>query len=138
MKIGARKIFLLFLLITNYFPSIHAQTKSSFRIVGYYCGTTIPVDSFETEKLTHLIFCFGQLNGNQFSIHSAADSATIKRMVELKSKNPDMKVMLSLGGWGGCATCSDVFGTEEGRKEFAQSVKKVSEYFKITGRRIFV
>ena len=133
MKIAFLKNIFVLLLAVNYFLSAHAQTASRFRIVGYYCGTTIPVDSFETEKLTHLIFCFGHLSGNQFAIHSAADSATIIRMVELKSKNPDMKVMLSLGGWGGCEACSDVFGTEEGRKEFAKSVKKVSEYFKTDG-----
>jgi chitinase len=110
-----------------------AQSNPDFRIVGYYCGNTIPVDSFETEKLTHLIFCFGSLRGNEFCIHSASDSATIKKMVDMKSKNPSMKVMLSLGGWGGCETCSDVFSTESGRKEFAGSVKKISAYFKTDG-----
>lgn len=44
-----------------------------------------------------------------------------------------MKVMLSLGGWGGCMTCSDVFSTIAGRKEFAQSVKEISAYFKTDG-----
>jgi chitinase len=41
--------------------------------------------------------------------------------------------MLSIGGWGGCATCSDVFNTIEGRKEFALSVKDISDYFKTDG-----
>lgn len=90
---------------------IWAQTTSNFRVVGYYAGTTIPVDSFETNKLTHLIFCFGGLAGNRFRIHSAADSATIQSMVNLKTKNPQLKIMLSLGGWGGCEKCSDVFST---------------------------
>lgn len=104
-----------------------------FRIVGYYNGTTSNVDSLEIEKLTHIIFCFGSLHQNQFYIQSAMDSATIKRMVQLKSKNPGLKVVLSLGGWGGCKTCSDVFNTPEGRKEFAQSVKETSSYFKTDG-----
>ena len=30
--------------------------------------------------------------------------------------------MLSLGGWGGCATCSEVFGRPEGRRTFARSL----------------
>jgi chitinase len=110
-----------------------AESPPGFRVVGYYCGTTIPVDSFETEKLTHLIFSFGNLRENRFAINSATDSATIKRMVKLKSKNPGMKVMLSLGGWGGCATCSDVFSTFSGRKEFAQSIKEISSFFKTDG-----
>lgn len=44
-----------------------------------------------------------------------------------------MKVMLSLGGWGGCATCSDVFSSASARAEFAQSVKEISFYFKTDG-----
>jgi len=110
-----------------------AQSVSEFRVVGYYCGTTIPIDSFETGKLTHLIFSFGGLEKNRFTIRSAVDSATIKSMVHLKKNNPGLKVMLSLGGWGGCATCSDVFSTPEARREFAQSVKEVTNYFKTDG-----
>jgi len=124
--------FSVFLLVVVSFSSV-AQQAASFRVVGYYAGTTIPIDSFETNKLTHLIFCFGGLNNNRFAIRSAIDSATIKRMVELKRKQPKLKVMLSLGGWSGCKTCSDVFNTEAGRKEFAQSVKEISSYFKTDG-----
>jgi chitinase len=42
-------------------------------------------------------------------------------------------VLLSLGGWGGCETCSDAFFTSEGRKEFALSVKEAASYFKTDG-----
>ncbi len=131
MTIPKTKIYLLLLFFAvNY---SFAQSPPAFRIVGYYCGTTIPIDSFETNKLTHLIFCFGGLQGNRLSIHSATDSATIKRMVELKSSNPNMKVLLSMGGWSGCKECSDVFNSDIGRKEFAQSVKETSDYFKTDG-----
>ncbi|MEP7195906.1 MAG: glycoside hydrolase family 18 protein [Saprospiraceae bacterium] len=123
------KIF-LFLFIFN---KLHAQDKSNFRIVGYYCGTTIPIDSFETNKLTHLIFSFGNLKGNKLNINSVMDSTTIKSMVKLKSAHPNLKVMLSLGGWGGCKTCSEVFSTKKGRQAFAKSVKQISTYFKTDG-----
>lgn len=132
-------IFVFILLVSGcYAPvgeleGVPIPDTTEFRIVGYYCGITIPIDSFETEKLTHLIFCFGGLDGNKFKIHSAIDSATIKSMVQLKKSNPELKVMLSLGGWGGCQNCSDVFNTEIGRKEFAQSVKEISSYFDTDG-----
>ena len=119
--------------VTGLLEKSAAQGTTPFRIVGYYCGSGIPIDSFETEKLSHLIFCFGSLYGNRFRINNAGDSTTIKSMVRLKSRNPQMKVMLSLGGWGGCRSCSEVFGSAEARKEFAQSVKEVSDYFKTDG-----
>ncbi len=131
------RIVLIILVCSCYLrvaPVVQAETPdATFRVVGYYAGRTIPVDSFETEKLTHLIWCFGQLEGNRFSIRTAVDSSIIKSMVRLKEKHPSLKVMLSLGGWGGCEMCSDVFSSENAREEFAKSVREVSDYFQTDG-----
>ena len=102
--------------------------KKDILIHAYYVGCQ-NADSFAIEKLSHIIFSFGHLKGNQLSIDDAKDSAMIQKLVSFKSRNPNLKVMLSLGGWGGCATCSDVFATKRGRKEFARSVKLVNDYF---------
>ena len=53
----------------------------------------------------------------------------IEQMVALKKGHPQLKVMLFLGGWGGCETCTAAFSTAAGRKAFAESVKDISEYF---------
>ncbi len=132
---GVRKFYfsislLVFFLIKTY---AFSQPSKDFRVVGYYCGSSIPVDSFEVEKLTHIIFSFGHLKGNLFHINSKTDSLTIQRMVEMKKRNPDLKVMLTIGGWSGCPTCSDVFNSEKGRQEFAQSVKTNLQFFKADG-----
>ncbi|MEP6796060.1 MAG: glycosyl hydrolase family 18 protein, partial [Saprospiraceae bacterium] len=133
MTILKARLIILLLLAANFILKLAAQSDSDFRIVGYYSGPTNLVDSFEFDKLTHLIFSFGHLQDNRLHIGSAADSATIEKMVALKIKFPYLKVMLSLGGWGGCMTCSDVFNTEQGRREFAQSVREVSNYFETDG-----
>jgi chitinase len=106
---------------------------ASFAVIGYFAGRTTMIDSFEVEKLTHLIFSFCHLRKNKLSVINARDSATIFRMVELKKRNPGLKIILSLGGWGGCATCSEVFSTKKGRRKFARSVKKSTRYFNTDG-----
>ena len=121
--------FVIAFLIVNV---IQAQSVN-FRVVGYYAGRTIAPDSFQVEKLTHLIWCFGHLNGNKLTIANDVDSTIIQQMVALKKRNPKLKVMLSLGGWGGCEHCSEVFSTEEGRKEFAKSAKALNDYFHTDG-----
>jgi chitinase len=131
LNFPGRAFFILLSFI--FFQKINAQSPEGFRVVGYYFGPTRLIDSFETNKLTHLIFSFGHLEGNRLRIGSASDSTTIKRMVQLKSKDPSLKIMLSLGGWGGCKTCSDVFNTKKGRREFAKSVKEITAYFKTDG-----
>jgi chitinase len=124
---------LLLIMLAGMLNYTNGQAPPGFRVVGYYSGTSIPIDSFDTYELTHLIFGFGHLKGNKLSIRTSTDSATIQSMVKQKRKNPELKVMLSLGGWGGCETCSDVFSTAGGRAEFVQSVKELTAYFQTDG-----
>ncbi len=129
-----RSVLLLFTCVI----SLHALSqkkneKKDFAVIAYYAGRTSMIDSFEVEKLTHLIFCFCHLKGNSLSVGNARDSATIQKMVALKSRNPSLKIILSLGGWGGCQTCSPVFTSKKGRREFARSVRDLNEYFGTDG-----
>lgn len=127
-----KRLLLLYplLLIISSCP---AQRRQPFCITGYYAGPARLLDSFETGQLTHIIFSFGHLQGNKLHIANAGDTACIQKMVSLKQKNPGLKVILSLGGWGGCASCSQVFSSEEGRTEFAASVKELTDYFHTDG-----
>jgi chitinase len=106
--------------------------KKDISVLAYYVGGQ-DVDSFAIEKLTHIIYSFCHLKGNKLAVDDAKDSAMIRKLVSLKSRNPGLKVMLSLGGWGGCASCSEVFSQKRGRREFAKSVKVVNDYFKTDG-----
>lgn len=112
--------------------SICQSQKNDITVIAYYTGGD-DVDSFAIEKLTHIIFSFCHLKGNELYVRNARDTAMIQRLVDLKKRSPNLKVMLALGGWGGCATCSDVFSTKIGRREFAQSVKEINNYFKTDG-----
>lgn len=115
---------------------INAHTQISprpFTVTAYYAGDAARADSFEVEKLTHIIFSFCHLQGNRLRIDNARDSATIQKLVSLKKRNAALKVLLSLGGWGGCETCSDVFADASNRKVFANSVNELSDYFKTDG-----
>src|SRR5689334_19439369 len=94
---------------------------NSMKVIGYFSGNAQEVDNVEATKLTHIIFSFCHLKANQLSVDSKNDSMTIAKLVALKKINPQLKVMLSLGGWGGCGPCSDVFASAKGREEFAES-----------------
>jgi len=129
-----RIIVSLFAFLLSFGATTQAQTgPKNFAVIAYYAGRTTMIDSFEVEKLTHLIFCFCHLKGNMLSVGNARDSATIQRMVALKSRNPRLKIILSLGGWGGCQTCSPAFATRKGRREFARSARDLNEYFGTDG-----
>lgn len=113
--------------------AISTYAQSPLKVIGYFSGNAEQVEAIQAEKLTHVIFSFCHLKGNQLNVDSKADSLSIKKLVELKKKNPQLKVMLSLGGWGGCAPCSDVFSTVKGREEFATSTLALNKYFHTDG-----
>jgi chitinase len=106
-------------------------SAKSQNLIAYYSGNAASIDRYPVQKLTHIIYSFCHLNGNR--LHVGRDSITIKKLVSLKKKYPHLKILLSLGGWGGCATCSSVFSTDQGRSEFAESVRDLSARFKSDG-----
>jgi chitinase len=111
---------------------IHAQTNKK-AVIAYFSGNDEQLNDFDANKMTHIIYCFGHLEGNQIRLAKPGDSSVLKKMTSMKKRNPALKVLLSLGGWGGCKPCSDVFNTAEGRKEFAQSVKEINNRFSVDG-----
>lgn len=126
-----------FLLLAIFFSTActtsFSQGAHAPMVIAYFAGKPQELESVDVQKITHLIYCFGHLKEGKFHIGNASDSALIHRMVAMKEKKPSLKVLLSLGGWGGCENCSDGFFTAEKRKAFAASVKEVNDYFKTDG-----
>lgn len=127
-----KALFFLFA-INILFVSAYSQSGKDIAVIGYFAGPATALDRIQVQKLTHLIFSFCHLKEGKFSVDNTADSTCIQKMVSFKQKYPSLKIILSLGGWGGCKDCSPVFSTEEGRKVFAVSVKEVLEYFQADG-----
>ena len=104
----------------------YGQTANRYDIIGYYSGDGKSLSAYPIEKLTQLIFSFLHLKGNELAFDNEQRKQDLLEIVALKNKrNPSMKVLISLGGWGGCATCSPVFATAENRQAFANSVLQI-------------
>jgi chitinase len=128
-----RSIFLVWTLLLFNVAVIAQSNGGEMAVIAYYSGNSKAIDNYQVKKLTHIIFSFCHLKGNRLEVDNANDTATIKKLVSLKAAHPKLKVLLSLGGWGGCEFCSPVFATEAGRDEFARSVKEVNDYFQTDG-----
>ncbi len=126
-------LFLFIFIITQ---STLAQPKAPAKkcnVIAYYTGDSARIDSFKVSQLTHIIFSFTHLQDSDLHVANARDTATIQKLVSLKKIYPGLKVILSMGGWGGCEHCSQTFSTIEGRKEFASSSKQLLKYFGADG-----
>lgn len=128
-----RIVSILFFAVTYSVCTAQKTSSDHMEVIAYYAGGSEAINQFKVEQLTQIIFSFGHLKGNRLHIGSARDTATIHKLVALKKRNAKLKVLLSLGGWGGCAPCSDVFSTNDGRTAFAASVKELLQYFKADG-----
>lgn len=130
MNIFLKYLFAFFILLSIH---SHAQKANTLTVIAYYTGGAAQINNYDPQKLTHIIFSFTHLKDNRLNVDNARDTLTIQHLVAMKKQNPQLRVMLALGGWGGCKTCSDVFSTEKNRKEFANSVKTLNNYFKTDG-----
>ena len=128
-----RSLLLFWTLLLCHITAMAQSKGEEMAVIAYYSGNSKAIDNYQVKKLTHIIYSFCHLRGNRLNVDNANDTATIKKLVSLKSIHPKLKVLLSLGGWGGCEFCSPVFSTEAGREEFAKSVKEVNDYFQTDG-----
>ena len=125
--------FSLALLLGKGLLAQQKQNVQKCNVIAYYTGDSASIDKYNVGQLTHIIFSFTHLKGNELAVDKASDSVTIRKLVSLKKQYPNLKIILSLGGWSGCETCSAVFNTASGRKEFASSSKQLLQYFEADG-----
>lgn len=128
-----QRLFVFMTLLSLFNPYVVAQQVPDFSVIAYYTGDDQKIDQYDVGKLTHIIFSFCHLKDGRLHVDDARDTITIRHLVSLKKKHPTLKVMLSLGGWGGCEHCSTAFSSSEGRALFAQSVKEVNDFFGTDG-----
>ncbi|HWB90290.1 MAG TPA: glycosyl hydrolase family 18 protein [Puia sp.] len=104
---------------------------SGQELIAYYDGHC-DVSPYRLDEVTHVIYAFGHLRGRRMAL-TAGDSGVIRRLVREKRRYPRLKILVSLGGWGGCNTCSAVFASAAGREAFAHSVMGLIESLDVDG-----
>ncbi len=115
------------------FSCAKPASDTGLNVIAYYSAGPDGVDQVPVDKLDQLIYSFCHLKGSRLTVDDAEDSLTIRKLVALKERKPGLQVLLSLGGWGGCETCSDVFSTDSGRQAFATSVRELCQGLETDG-----
>lgn len=102
-----------------------AAPGDSLVIVAYvtYWDTAIP----DPTLVTHINYAFGKVSDSFNSVEIKTVSR-LKQMVKLKEKNPKLKVLLSIGGWG-AGNFSEMARDPKLRKSFCEDcLAKVNQY----------
>ena len=114
-------------------PDTQDTTKAAAKIIAYYSGNADRINQYDLTQLDQLIYSFLHLQGNELAIDNEADSLTLLHLTGLKKQYPNLKVLISLGGWTGCKTCSEVFNTTEGQTQFIASTVRIIEDYNADG-----
>ena len=122
-----KKILLFLFLFSSY--AAYAQPK----IIGYYTGKGETISQWPVNKLTHIIFSFLKIQNDTLTFHNEAQRNSLQQIVALKKDNPALKIMVSVGGWGGCSFCSDLFASDEHRTNFARTTVALFKQYGIDG-----
>lgn len=122
----------LFLTACATVPPPAAPPQPKFRVIGYVSGRTDP-ETIDARRLTHLNYAFAKVQGDDTVYFENADApAQLARLRERKSVNPDLKIILAIGGWG-AEWFSDAALTEESRCRFATSAVMLMKEHQLDG-----
>ncbi|HEY8400373.1 MAG TPA: glycoside hydrolase family 18 protein [Cytophagaceae bacterium] len=113
---------LLLIITTSFQNSAPSQSMKKYKIIGYVAGwVDVSKMKIDVSKLTHINYAFTSLD--EFGLVKPAtqrDVENLKYLNSLKQENKDLKILISIGGWG-----ADFFSNaalnEKSRLQFAKS-----------------
>ena len=113
---------------------------SQHLVVGYFAGWSVyrgyTVDQVPAEQLTHLHYAFATIDGGSGAAvlsDPVQDGRNLAALQALKQRNPDLRLILSIGGWNDSAHFSDVAATAQSRQTFAKSCAQLIRAHNLDG-----
>ena len=121
------------LIILCFCKTVFAQENDEPRIIAYYTGNGEIIKQYPVSKLTHIIYSFLRLRNDTLVFGSDTQRNNLQQLVALKKDNPRLRIMVSIGGWGGCAPCSELFSSDDHRSTFAKTTVALFKEYNIDG-----
>lgn len=99
-------------------------------VLGYAMNHSLPLfTKADVCKLTHINLAFGLIKNGLLDMSQLTNIGLIEKFREW---NPEIKIVLSVGGWG-AGGFSEMAMTEEGRWNFARSCRAAVEEYGLDG-----
>src|ERR1700761_2283716 len=117
--------------------SVFAQSKlKKHVIIGYVGGYRGLYDTamVHANMLTHINYAFVIIRNNRAYLeHEKTDTVNFRNLLKLKKINPNLKILISIGGWGGSRNFSDAVYTDTAREAFAASAVAIVRKYNLDG-----
>jgi chitinase len=112
------------------------REKNKPVIIAYVGGFRglINTDSIDVWRLSHINYAFVDIKDNRAWLHNeATDTVNLRKLSELKNQNPDLKILISIGGWSWSKHFSDAVLTDTSNKNFASSAVAIVAKYNLDG-----
>ena len=136
MKKTVYSIGFLFYVLAIIAPLHQMKNKTKPVIIGYVGGFRglIATDSIDVWRLSHINYAFVDIKDNRAWLHNeATDTVNLRKLSELKKKNPGLKILISIGGWSWSKNFSDATLTDTSTRNFALSAVDIVSKFNLDG-----
>lgn len=124
---------ILFPAFIFFFLPLSAQQKKPYKIIAYCTGNAATITPYPVGKLTHIIYSFLKLQADTLTFRDSTQQHSLQQLVALKKEHPQLKIMVSVGGWSGCSFCSDLFASAAHRNNFAKTTVALFKQYGIDG-----
>jgi chitinase len=121
----------LFLFAACASAPVAAPPAKRFKIVGYV-SSRADFARIDPAKVTHLNYAFADVGGDDRVVLDDDAPAQLAKLLVLKRANPELKIILSIGGWR-ALWFSDAALTEESRCRFASSAIEIVQRHQLDG-----
>ncbi len=105
-------------------------------IIGYVPGFRGELDekAIDANKLTHINYAFGNVKDSMaWLTNLETDTINFRKLNNLKRVNPNLKILISIGGWSWSENFSDAVLTEHSRRKFALSSAALIDRYRLDG-----
>ena len=120
--------------------SCNRNTSHDYMVVGYVAGyRNFDFSQINASSLTHINYAFANIINGEVMFGSEGIDNTdmnaddIKTLTALKSVNPDLRILVSVGGWGWSGNFSDAALTDSSRNRFAASAARFIREYSLDG-----
>jgi chitinase len=125
-------VFVLVVLFATYDTTVSATKPPKFMIIGYVFARA-NIHDIGADKLTHINYAFALVSKDGEIVLNNPDApARLSQLQALKAKNPSLKIILSVGGWG-ADNFSDAALSDSSRDRFAQSAVGLIKRYALDG-----
>jgi chitinase len=112
-----------------------SESRPRFEITGYVFtrGTALTPGQVDGSILTRINYAFSNIEGGRMVLGNPVDARNFALLTAMRNSNPNLTVLVSVGGWLWSTNFSDMALTAESRGVFADSVMEFLVRYDLDG-----